>query len=258
MTRCIRQILAHPLTRDIDLDDPATTELRRDIIRHNRFLLRVYEKWYRAIGAAIPSGSEPVVELGAGAGFMTDYIPGLVTTEIFKCPGIDLVMDAQRMPFAKDSLRGLVMTNVLHHIPDAHRFLAEALRCVRPGGVVAMIEPWVTGWSRWVYRNLHHEPFMPDTPRWEFPSTGPLSGANEALPWIIFERDKARFVSEFPGWRIAQVRLHTPFQYLVSGGVSMRQLMPGWSYFAWEGLEAALSPVMSQLAMFALIVLSRS
>jgi 2-polyprenyl-3-methyl-5-hydroxy-6-metoxy-1,4-benzoquinol methylase len=47
-----------------------------------------------------------------------------------------------------ESLRGIVMTNVLHHIPDARAFLKEAARCLHPGGVIAMIEPWVSPWSR--------------------------------------------------------------------------------------------------------------
>jgi hypothetical protein len=31
-----------------------------------------------------------------------------------------------------------------------------------------MIEPWVTPWSRFVYNLLHHEPFDPETPSWNF------------------------------------------------------------------------------------------
>jgi len=42
------------------------------------------------------------------------------------------------------SLRAIVMTDVLHHIPNVESFFAEAARCVRPGGVIVMIEPWLT------------------------------------------------------------------------------------------------------------------
>lgn len=49
-----------------------------------------------------------------------------------------------------------------------------------------------------------------------------------------------------------------PFRYLVSGGVSMRSLMPAWSTPVWRGLERAFEPRMTSWAMFALIVLRRT
>src|SRR4030095_834577 len=86
---------------------------------------------------------------------MSAVIPHLITSELFYCPGIQAVLDGSRLPFAARSLRGIVMTNVLHHLPRPRLFFAEAARCVRPGGVVAMIEPWVSSWSRFVYGRLH-------------------------------------------------------------------------------------------------------
>jgi hypothetical protein len=44
---------------------------------------------------------------------------------------------------------------------------------------------------------------------------------------------------------------------LVSGGVSLRVLMPGWAFGAWRGLEKMFDPWMKTWAMFALIVLRR-
>jgi hypothetical protein len=120
-----------------------------------------------------------------------------------------------------------------------------------------MIEPWVTPWSRLIYTRLHHEPFEPNVVEWEFPRSGPLSGANGALPFIIFERDRLQFEREFPMWQIRTIRPMMPFCYLASGGVSWRSLMPGSTFKLWQGLENALSPWLDKLAMFAQIVLSR-
>ena len=121
-----------------------------------------------------------------------------------------------------------------------------------------MVEPWVTPWSRWVYRRLHHEPFRPDEGDWEFSQEGVLSGANIALPWILFQRDRAQFVLEFPPWQIRALKLMMPFRYIVSGGVSLRSLQPGWSYALWCHLEQMLRPFMPKLAMFAQIVLQKT
>jgi SAM-dependent methyltransferase len=171
---------------------------------------------------------------------------------------VDLILDGRRLPFADSSLRAILFTNVLHHIPQARHFLADAARCVRSGGVVTMIEPWVTGWSRFVYTYLHEENFEIDAGTWEFPSSGPLSGANGALPWIIFDRDKTEFQEVFPQWRLEAIRLEIPFRYLLSGGVSLRPLMPGWSYSLWTSLEKLLTPWMSHWAMFAQVTLRRA
>src|SRR5215470_19735002 len=128
-------LLAHPLTRDLDIDDPRTTHLRQQIIQKKSFLRQIYEEWYQAISTALPSGEGAVLELGAGAGFMKDFVPNLITSEIFYCPNIRAVLDASRLPFVARSLRGIVMTDVLHHLPHARHFFMEATRCVRPGGV---------------------------------------------------------------------------------------------------------------------------
>jgi hypothetical protein len=253
----LKGLLAHPLTKGLDIDNPRTTHLRSQIIREKRFLRRIYEEWYRSIDQALPLGGGPVLELGAGGGFMSEFIPDLITSELFYCPNIKAVIDARRLPFTAQSLRGIVMTNVFHHLPQPRLFFAEATRCVQPAGVVAMIEPWVSSWSRLVYSRLHHEPFDPDAPSWELSGDGPLSGANDALPWIVFARDRDRFEQEFPQWRLELIEPMMPFRYLLSGGVSLRSLAPTWSFAFCKVMECALAHWNNQLAMFAKIILRR-
>lgn len=249
--------LAHPLTRGLDIDDPRTTHLRQQIIQDKMFLKRIYQEWYRALVTALPPGEGAVLELGSGGGFMREFAPNLITSELFYWPNVRAVVDGSHLPFADKSLRGIVMTNVLHHLPQPRLFLSEATRCVRPGGVVAMIEPWVTPWSRFVYSRLHYEPFDPEALSWELPTSGPLSGANDALPWVIFARDRRKFEEEFPEWRIELIKPMIPFRYLLSGGVSLRSLAPGWSFELCRGFENALRRWNDRLAMFAQIVVRR-
>lgn len=249
--------LVHPVTKGLDIDDPRTTHLRRKIIQEKSFLRQIYQEWYRAIVSVLPPAEGVALELGAGAGFMSDFVPNLITSEIFHCPNIRAVLDGSRLPFRANSLRGIVMTNVLHHLPQPRLFFSEATRCVRPGGVIAMVEPWVTPWSRFVYTRLHHEPFQPETPSWELLAAGPLSGANGALPWIIFERDRLKFEQEFRYWHIELIKPIMPFRYLISGGISLRSLAPGWSFRVCRYMENALGCWSNQLAMFAYIVLRR-
>jgi SAM-dependent methyltransferase len=187
---------------------------------------------------------------------LSERVAGVITSEVFACPGIRVVSDGCRLPFAAGSLRAIVMTDVLHHVPDPERFLREAARTLVVGGRIVMIEPWLTSWSRRVYAR-HPEPMRPDSAEWGFPSSGPLSGANIAIPWMIFERDRAAFVARFPELAIRDVALMMPFAYLVSGGVSLRSLAPGFSYRLLRALERLLAPWNGRLAMFALIELER-
>jgi SAM-dependent methyltransferase len=253
----LRRILAHPLTASLDLDDPATTALRKHIIASKPFLKAIYDEWYTLLAAALPPIDGRVLELGSGAGYCDQFIPGLITSEILPCPGVRLVLDAQQLPFDDASLRAIVMTNVLHHIPNVNRFFGESARSLCHGGKILMIEPWVTSWSKFVYTRLHHEPFRPNAPDWSFVPDGPLSGANGALPWILFSRDRQKFEAAFPEFAVEQVRPFLPFRYLVSGGVGLRSLMPGFTHAAWAGVERLFESQMTRLGMFAFISLRR-
>lgn len=250
--------LGHPLTRGLALDDPLTTRLRREIIRSKPYLRRVYLDWYARVRESLPPVPGAVLELGSGAGFLPDVIPEAITSDISANPGVRVIADGRELPFGEGTLRAIILVDVLHHVPDCRLLFAEAARCVRPGGVLVAIEPWVTPWSRFVYERLHHEPFQPGAARWEFPSEGPLSGANQALPWIIFERDRAVFERSFPAWRITGLKPFMPLAYLASGGLGMRSGAPGWAYPIIEGLEKLAEPVVSKLAMFAHVVLRRA
>lgn len=258
MKNLFDHLFQHPLTSGMDVDDSRTTELRRKIIRSKRFLCRLYEEWYDLIRSRIPSGDGPVVELGSGAGFMKERIPNLITTDVLPVAWVDCVLPADgRLPFGNASLKAIVMTDVLHHLNDPRHYFREATRTVKPGGVVVMIEPWLTSWSRIVYRRLHSEPFLPDVEQWELTKSGPLSGANSALPWIIFERDRSRFEHEFPEWTSAAIEPFMPFSYLFSGGVSFRSFAPGWAYGYLRTIEHTIGRIEQWAAMFALIKIIR-
>ncbi len=75
-----------------------------------------------------------MLELGAGAGFLKSFCPEAVTSDIFLTPGVDGVMDAQRLPIRNGALKAIVMVDVLHHVTSPELFFAEAVRCLKPAG----------------------------------------------------------------------------------------------------------------------------
>lgn len=249
-------LTAHPLTRKIDLDSPEMTLRRRQIIQEKSFLRKFYHECYLSIAQSLPNDAAgPILELGSGSGFLKEYIPNLITSEIIKIPDVDIIFDGAKLPFSTNALAGIVMIDVLHHIPNAASFLSDAVNCLKPGGIIIMIEPWATPWSGFFYRHLHHEPFDQSAKNWKIPNGGPLSQANSALPWIIFERDREKFEDEFPQFHIQEIFLNFPFCYLLSGGISLRTSLPGELYTVVRKLENLTRPWMNSVAMFAKIIL---
>lgn len=247
----IRDCLKLPETKNIEsIDSPQVTELRSKIIWEKPFLRRLYTDFYQEFkNVSSRYNGGVLVELGSGGGFLKTVIPHVVTSDILSLSGIDLNYSGMRMPFKERSLDAFFMLNVLHHIPDALVFLKEMERCLKAGGRIVMIEPANTLWARFIYQNFHHEPFDPSGD-WTVKGDGPLTAANGAIPWIIFSRDRKKFEEQFPSLQIRKITIHTPFRYLISGGVSMRSLLPSFCYHLIKGIEIVLSPLNPFLGMF--------
>ena len=96
--------------------------------------------------------------------------------------------------------------------------------------------------------------FSPEPYRFLFP-LGSFLAVLGVLPWILFFRDRKIFEREFPEWHIQQIRPMMPFVYLLSGGVSMRSLTPGWTWFLWRSLEKLVPS--EKAGMFAHVTLLR-
>jgi SAM-dependent methyltransferase len=257
--RYLKSLIEHPLTRGMELDTVETSERRRSLIKQKRLLRRIYEEWYNMILKHLPPQHDGgILELGSGGGFLHERLPSLITSDILPIRHLAVVADAHQLPFVANSLKAIVMIDVLHHLCRVRHFFSEATRCVLNGGRILMVEPWVTNWSRLIYGRFHHEPFNPESSEWEFPCSGPLAGANGALPWIVFQRDRVDFEREFPMWRIVKVSPHRPFLYLVSGGCSLRSFAPGSLFNVLAYAEMMMRPIMSRVAMFCFIVLEKT
>jgi SAM-dependent methyltransferase len=254
----VKSIFREPGTDVLSLDSIDRTIQHLSIIQRKPFLRKLYLDWYREIGQNLAlTAPLPTVELGSGGGFIRQVMPNVITSEVLKIPNVDVIFDGLELPFKPGSIHAIVMVDVFHHLRQPGTFLSQAARCIPAGGILCMIEPWRSTWSDWVYRHLHHEPWEPNAPTWELPSGGPLSQANGAMPWIVFSRDRHRFERCHPEWKLHKIRPHTPFRYLLSGGVSFRTPMPAWSFELATKMEKGLNRMMHHMAMFATITLVR-
>jgi SAM-dependent methyltransferase len=250
-------ILARPMSTE--LDDPSRIgDIRRTILS-KPFLRRFYEEVYAHYAAALSRAPRDgiALELGSGGGFVKDVLPDVITSDTIAYDGVDRVVDATKMPFADGELRAILMMNVFHHIPDVEAFLHEAVRCLRPGGRVFIFDQH-PGWiSTPILSKAHHEPWRPDATEWQFASTGPLSGANGALAWIVFRRDRDRFERDFPQLRLERYEPGSPMRYWASGGLKKWSLLPGWAFGPATVVDRALTNLTPRLASFVEIELAR-
>ena len=242
-----------------NLDDPKTKMAHRDIILNKPFLKRIYIDWYNSFKEYIkklPDGQ--LLEIGSGGGFIKDIIPNIVTSDIMPLPCCDMTFNAEKMPFENDTHSAIFTLNVLHHIPNCENFFEESQRILKKGGVLYLIEPANTLVSRFIYQNLHHEPFDPKRKEWQIiDSKGPLSDANGAIPWIVFQRDLDLFHKKYPNLRLKRFEYHTPYKYLLSGGLSKPSLVPYFAYGLLEFLEFLNKPLNPINALFNTIIVEK-
>ncbi len=257
MKQFLKLFLRPEDTGSLTLDDPQTTMLHRRLIWTKPFLRVLYADYYRWFKKELePRRGRLIVELGSGGGFIKKIIPSVITSDILKLPFVDKQFSALSMPFKAGSVDAFVMIDVIHHLKDVKKFFREVRRTLSPGGKLLAIEPANTLWGRFIYQNFHHETFDPSA-SWFIDQKGPLSAANGALPWIVFVRDRQRFQKEFPTLQILGITPHTPLRYLLSGGLSYKQLLPSWSVPAATTLETLLSPLNAWLGMFYKIKLEK-
>jgi len=241
-----------------ELSTDERTHEHREIILKKKFLKKLYEEWYlmfREKSKSLPAGK--LLEIGSGGGFIKDYLPNVETSDITEFPWTDRTYSALDMPYAEDEASAIFMIDTFHHIPDSGKFLEEVSRVLKPGGELIMVEPANSSWGRFVYRNFHHEPFEPDSD-WTIPESGPLTGANGALPWIVFERDRQVFDKKYPNLRIESIKYHTPFRYLLSGGVSYKGILPSFSFPVFRLIDNLFSRLSKNLSMFFTIEIKKT
>ena len=241
-----------------NLDSPDVSLIHTAIIRRKVFLRRLYEDFYRELRVSLPSklDGKCIVELGSGGGFIKEVIPNVITSDIIDLDNVDRHFAATEMPFGDGTVDAFLMIDVLHHIPDTKKAFHEMIRCLKPGGKIVMIEPANTLWSRFVYKRFHHELFDPHG-KWGLERGGPLSSANGAIPWIVFFRDRRVFERQFNALTIRKMSIHTPFRYIISGGLTIRQLLPSFLYKSVTAMERLLSPLNSYIGMFMTVELEK-
>jgi SAM-dependent methyltransferase len=257
--RSLFAFLREPRLLGLEVGSREYFQAQGSLIQSRPLLKYCYDTWYREMleanhGQEFLAGE--ALELGSGGSLLSGFVPGLITSDVVE--GVaDRVIDGRHLPFEDGSLHAIFMTHTLHHIPDVSRFLREADRVLKPGGFVAMVEVAHTSLARLFFDRFHPEPYDDSAPDWAFPQADSMMDSNQALSWIIFERDRSRFALEFPRLRVETKKWLPWLTYLLGGGVTMRNLVPRFLAPFLIGLERLAVPLRPWLALHWLLILRK-
>jgi SAM-dependent methyltransferase len=218
-------------------------------------LRRIYNDIYDRILAVCVGGR--TLEIGGGIGQLKARLPNIVATDIQSAPWLDVVADAQRLPFSDGSIDNIVMVDVLHHVEIPIMFLREAARVLRPGGRCVMVEPAITWGSSLFYRFLHHEPVrMGVDPLADGAPTDNRDPyeSNQAIPTLLVSRDCARLREMIPTLSVARTDWFSLLVYPLSGGFKTWSLLTDGVGRRLLAIERRLEPLVGRYLSFRVLI----
>jgi SAM-dependent methyltransferase len=81
-----------------------------------------------------------ILNVGSGSRRLRE---GSINVDVIKFEGVDVVADAEALPFESNSVDAVVCDNVLEHTPRPDKIVDEIERVLKPGGLVYIAVPFV-------------------------------------------------------------------------------------------------------------------
>ena len=146
--------------------------------------------------------------------------PNTLNVDMFDYENVDVVADLHRLPFADDSVDGVISIAVLEHVRDPETALAEMHRVLKPGGRIFTLIPFMQpfhasphDYQRYTLPGIEHL-----HRRFERVDAGVAGGPVSGFLWV-FDEFVALLLSF--GWRrlhhlvfITMMLLTWPLKYL--------------------------------------------
>jgi len=260
LKNAIINLLKVPDYREIDPDSLEAAGLQAEVFQKKKPLRHFYTQMYQHMVSLrnqyLINVTGDEIEIGSGGGFFKEIHPHVITTDIKPVPGIDRVMDACQMPFADHSLAVIYASLSLHHIPQIRKFLNEARRVLKPNGGIIATEPYWGLMGQIFFKYFCLEQYDAHA-EWENPSSGPMSGPNQALSYILLKRDRKIFENEFPDLRIEYQSPFGSLEYLLAGALSGPQFLPTPMFKIVHFIEKVL-PIIPLTSVFHAFVIKKS
>jgi SAM-dependent methyltransferase len=260
--KALRELLADPSLKTLDVDGSERLDLHEKVLARKRMLKEVFVEFHHSFHRLAQryfkvEGLE--VELGAGIAPMRNSYPEVLATDIVLADQLDMALNAEAMSLKDRSVKAFYGQNCFHHFPHPDLFFKELERTLVPGGGAILIEPFHGPFAAFLYKRLFKtEGFDMHFESWETPATGPMNGANQALSYIVFVRDRKEFERKHPQLEIVHQEICGNYpRYLISGGLNFRQLLPDALIPLIKLGEKLLYPLRRLLALHHIVVIRR-
>ena len=256
------EYMQEPEVVGCSVDDSARLAAHRTVLQRKLMIRDVFDEFHRTfanLDDQYLSGHGLVIELGAGVYPVRETIPGVVATDVVPAAHLDCVIDAGKMDLGSSSVRSFYLQNVFHHFPSPGKFFEELQRTLVPGGGAILIEPAAGPFAGWLYPRLFaSETYDKNAKDWEASVRGPMSGANQALSHIVFDRDLGRFENNYPGLEVVyRGVLGNWLRYLLSGGLNFKALFPESGIWFLKTVERVFFPLRGVFGLHRVIVIRK-
>lgn len=247
-------------TIDMNMDDSLRITAHKKILRKKEILKYVFKRVHDRfdyLDKKYLIGNGVRVEIGSGVAEMKVNYKDVLSSDVVPNPELDLIIDAMDMNLESNSVRVLFLNNTFHHIPDVTKFFKECERVLIKGGGLIILEPYYGPLARILYKNLFKsESFDISQKSWLQENASAMVGANQAMSYIVFKRDREIFEKEYPRLHIIKSeRSKDWLLYLLSGGLNFRQLIPNSLLKLVEGIQFILSPLSPLFAIHHIILI---
>ncbi len=260
--RKLLDLLRDPSVEGVNVDAEDRLVIHREMLAHKQMLREVFIEFHRIfhkLDDKYFSASGSRIEIGAGIAPIRDSYSDVLATDVVYGDHLDQVLDAENMDLPDSSVRTIYGQNCFHHFPHPDRFFSELNRVLAPGGGAILLEPYYGPFATFLFKRLFKtEGFDKEFPSWEMPLAGPMNGANQALSYIVFVRDRVDFERKYPKLEITHQQLcQNHFKYLISGGLNFRQLLPNWVTPVINIVQIILSPLNFWLSLHHIVVITK-
>jgi SAM-dependent methyltransferase len=229
---------------------------KKKIIRY------LYTKWYREIKQELSSISGPSVELGAGIGNFSEFMPSSLASDIIYLEWLDIVHNAMALPYKNSSIANFILIDTIHHVSSPIAAIDEMRRCLKKNGRIIIYDVYISMFSYLYYSFLHREDVdlsvdvygLKGNPKLEDPFV-----SNQAISTLLFFKDLNKFQKKYPELKIIKKEVKEFLLYPLSGGFEGRQLVPFRLVNLLEWIDScALKYFGNKIAARCLVVLEKN
>ena len=144
---------------------------------------------------------------GAGS-----HVEGYVNIDIFGLPGVDVVADAQRLPFRSGVFQRVECDAVLEHVPEPREVVREIERVVAPGGYAHLVAPFCHPFHEYPkdYRRFTLDGLKQMSQGFDVVAEGWRAGPTATLLTFTLEYFKLWFP-----WRVWRIAVHGVLGWLL-------------------------------------------